>query len=69
MRDVTLPHFPTLDALEELDVLVAGGGISGLTTALFLQRAGYRTAILEQHQIGSGETGRTSAHVTEYHPL
>jgi glycine/D-amino acid oxidase-like deaminating enzyme/nitrite reductase/ring-hydroxylating ferredoxin subunit len=66
MRDVALPHFPTLDALDELDVLLVGGGISGLTTALFLQRAGYRTAVLEQHQIGAGETGRTSAHLTEY---
>jgi glycine/D-amino acid oxidase-like deaminating enzyme/nitrite reductase/ring-hydroxylating ferredoxin subunit len=66
MRDVALPHFPTLDALDERDVLVVGGGISGLTTALLLQRAGYRTAVLEQDQIGAGETGRTSAHLTEY---
>lgn len=66
MHDVALPHFPTLDQLGDIDVLVVGGGISGLTTALLLQRAGYRTAVLDQHQLGSGETGRTSAHLTEF---
>jgi glycine/D-amino acid oxidase-like deaminating enzyme/nitrite reductase/ring-hydroxylating ferredoxin subunit len=66
MSDVTLPHFPTLDHLAELDVLIVGGGISGLTAGVLLQRGGYRTAILEQDRLGSGETGRTSAHLTEF---
>src|SRR5687768_198158 len=64
--DLTLPGFPTRDALDDVDVLVVGGGITGLTTALLLQRAGYSTTVLEQHQIGSGETGRTTAHLTVF---
>src|SRR5688500_10251453 len=64
--DLTLPGFPTRDAIADVDVLVVGGGITGLTTALLLQRAGYSTTVLDQHQIGSGETGRTTAHLTVF---
>jgi glycine/D-amino acid oxidase-like deaminating enzyme/nitrite reductase/ring-hydroxylating ferredoxin subunit len=64
--DAPLPTFPTLDRLDHVDVIIVGGGIAGLTTGLLLQRAGYRTAVLEQHTFGSGETSRTSAHLTVY---
>ncbi len=66
MSEVALPHFPTLDVLGDIDVVIIGGGLSGLTAGLLLQRAGYRTAILEQSHLGNGETGRTSAHLTEF---
>ncbi len=69
MADTSLPHFPTLDALDGLEVVIVGGGISGLTSGLLLQRAGYRTAVLEQQNLGGGETGRTSAHLTEFPDL
>ncbi len=66
MSDIALPHFPTLDVLGDIDVVIIGGGLSGLTAGLLLQRAGHRTAILEQLHLGSGETGRTSAHLTQF---
>lgn len=46
------------------DVTVVGGGITGLTTAYLLSKAGKRVALLEADRIGAGETGRTSGHVT-----
>jgi glycine/D-amino acid oxidase-like deaminating enzyme/nitrite reductase/ring-hydroxylating ferredoxin subunit len=64
--EVQLPRFPVVDDLGKLDVIVIGGGITGLTTAVLLQRSGLTTAVLEQSRLGSGETGRTSAHLTEY---
>ena len=64
LTDVSLPSFPALDEIRDVDVIVVGGGLSGLTSALLLQRAGYRTAIVEQHRVGLGETSRTSAHLT-----
>ena len=64
--EVQLPHFPIVDDLGKVDVIVIGGGITGLTTALLLQRSGLRTALVEQSRIGTGETGRTSAHLSEY---
>jgi glycine/D-amino acid oxidase-like deaminating enzyme/nitrite reductase/ring-hydroxylating ferredoxin subunit len=45
------------------DVCVVGGGIAGLTTALLLQESGRKVILLEDGRIGSGETGRTTAHL------
>jgi len=66
VSDAAFPFFPTLDKIDPVKVIVIGGGISGLTTGILLQRAGFSTAIIEQDRIGSGETSRTSAHLTEY---
>ena len=46
------------------DVLVLGGGITGLTTALLLKGAGVRVAVVECAQVGSGATGNNTAKVT-----
>jgi len=45
------------------DCLIVGGGITGLSTALLLQRAGNKTIIAEANTIGFGTTGGTSAHI------
>ena len=47
-----------------VDVVVIGGGITGLTAALLLKRAGKTVAVFEREHIGSGESGNTSAHLT-----
>ncbi|MBG6233953.1 glycine/D-amino acid oxidase-like deaminating enzyme/nitrite reductase/ring-hydroxylating ferredoxin subunit [Pedobacter sp. CAN_A7] len=45
------------------DVLIVGGGISGLTTALRLQTAGKKCILAEARSIGFGTTGGTTAHL------
>ncbi len=47
----------------QVDVCVVGGGITGLSTAYCLARAGARVVVLESSTLGSGETGRTTAHL------
>jgi glycine/D-amino acid oxidase-like deaminating enzyme/nitrite reductase/ring-hydroxylating ferredoxin subunit len=69
-----LPQFPVLEDDLDTDVAVIGGGISGVTAALILARAGKRVALVEARRLGSGETGHTTAHLTEiidtrYHVL
>src|SRR5688572_14238475 len=64
-RNTDLPFFPRLRGEVTVDVCVVGGGISGLTAAVLLARAGKRVALVEGRRIGSGETGRTTAHLTE----
>jgi glycine/D-amino acid oxidase-like deaminating enzyme/nitrite reductase/ring-hydroxylating ferredoxin subunit len=60
----TFPHFPPLAANIEVDVAVVGGGITGLTAAYFLARAGKRVAVLERGRCAGGDTGHTTAHLT-----
>ena len=48
----------------DTDILIVGGGISGLTTAYCLLKSGRKIVLVEDGFIGSGESGRTTAHLT-----
>lgn len=46
------------------DVCVVGAGIAGLSTAYLLARDGLSVIVLDDRHIGGGETGRTTAHLS-----
>ncbi|MBD1362250.1 FAD-dependent oxidoreductase [Mucilaginibacter sp. ZT4R22] len=48
------------------DALIVGGGITGLTTALMLQKQGKQCVLAEAYTIGYGTTGGTSAHLNTF---
>jgi glycine/D-amino acid oxidase-like deaminating enzyme/nitrite reductase/ring-hydroxylating ferredoxin subunit len=62
--EVELPEFAPLSHDVTVDVAVIGGGITGITTAVLLQEAGHRVALLERRQMGGVNTGCTTAHLT-----
>src|SRR6188768_1881681 len=59
-----IPISPALDRDFTVDVVVIGGGITGVTAAYLLKRAGKRVALLERRRLASVDTGHTTAHVT-----
>lgn len=47
----------------ETDVVIVGGGLAGLSVAYQLTQTGHSVVLAEDGMIGSGETGRTTAHL------
>lgn len=48
------------------DVLIVGAGITGITTALMLQKAGKKCIVADAYAAGFGTTGGTSAHINTF---
>ncbi len=61
----TFGSFPQLTNNLQVDVAIVGGGITGLTAAWLLRRAGKTVAVLEGRELLSGVTGSTTAHLTQ----
>ncbi|GAA1171680.1 FAD-dependent oxidoreductase [Nesterenkonia xinjiangensis] len=68
MRSYWLDTSPTITptntgfiSRDRYDVVVAGAGLTGLTTAVLLARAGKRVAVLEARSVGAVATGNTTA--------
>ena len=68
-KDVQMPSFPQLDGSLQTDVLIIGGGLTGLMCAWSFTRAGVDCVLIEQNQIMSGISGRTTAKLTAQHGL
>jgi glycine/D-amino acid oxidase-like deaminating enzyme len=58
------PTFASLSGAATADVCIVGGGLAGLSAAYLLTREGLSALVLEDGLIGSGETGRTTAHLS-----
>ena len=63
------PSFTPLSGDVVTDVVVVGAGISGLTTAMLLQRAGHDVLVIDMHRVATGTTGHTTGKVTSQHGL
>jgi glycine/D-amino acid oxidase-like deaminating enzyme/nitrite reductase/ring-hydroxylating ferredoxin subunit len=63
------PERPRLERDLEAEVVVIGGGIVGITTALLLQEAGVETVLLEANRLACGVSGFTTAKVSSQHGL
>ncbi|MES2513530.1 MAG: FAD-dependent oxidoreductase [Bacteroidota bacterium] len=55
--------FQKLETNTETDVVIVGGGIAGISIAYCLIKSGKKVIVVEDGFIGSGETGRTTAHL------
>ncbi|KAL2268038.1 hypothetical protein VTJ83DRAFT_2884 [Remersonia thermophila] len=60
----SLPTFPSLDCDLHTDIAIIGSGIAGTHIAYELVKRGHNVVLLEARDVLSGETGRTSGHLT-----
>lgn len=63
-QSARIPKFRPLKRSAGYDVAVVGGGITGLSAAYFLKKAGRKVCLIERDRLGSGDTACTSAHLT-----
>jgi len=62
--ETAFPHFPTIDHDLDVDVAIIGGGLTGITAAWLLKKAGASVALVERQRCASADTGHTTAHLT-----
>jgi len=64
MDTAEVPPSPALTEDTTADVCVIGAGIAGMMTAYHLVREGRRVIVIDDGPIAGGETGRTTAHLS-----
>lgn len=57
-------RFPRLDGDLHVEIVVVGAGITGLTAAYLLARAGHSVAVFDRGRVAERDSGHTSAHLT-----
>ncbi len=62
--DTRIRKFPKLQKNINVDVLVVGAGVTGITTAYLLKKAGSTVALIDRERMASIDTGHTTAHLT-----
>src|SRR5690554_6224377 len=55
--------FPSLNKNIKTEVAIIGGGITGLTTALELSKAGVECVVLEKSKVGAGTTSHSTGNL------
>lgn len=61
--------YPKLNEDIRVDVLIIGGGMSGISCAYMLVKEGVKIAVIEADRILQGATGHTTAKITSQHGL
>jgi len=64
INSAPIKRFSRLERNLRVDVVVVGAGVTGITTAYLLKKAGSTVALIERERVASVDTGHTTAHLT-----
>lgn len=68
-QTIQLPCFPSLNSDRKTDVLIIGGGLTGILCTYFLAQSGIDCILVEANRLCSGITQNTTAKITSQHGL
>ena len=60
MRLIRSQHIQQLKTTKHWDIIIIGGGATGLGAAVDAAARGYKTLLLEQHDFGKGTSSRST---------
>lgn len=66
LENIVMSNSMKLNRDIEVDVLIIGGGMTGLSCAYYLQNQGLELALVEQNRIGHGVSARTTGKITYF---
>lgn len=69
MASTPVTKYPALTEDIKVDVVIVGGGMTGISCAYLLTKEGLKVAIIEADRILQGTTGHTTAKITSQHGL
>lgn len=69
MASTPITNYPALNEDIKVDIVIIGGGMTGISCAYLLVNEGLKVAVIEADRILQGTTGHTTAKVTSQHGL
>ncbi len=63
MQEKYLSNFPVLEEQITTDIVIVGGGITGITTAYNLTKEGKNVVLIEANRVGSGTSGHSTGNL------
>ena len=63
-KDYSIKNYDNNQISKDTDILIIGGGITGLTTSYFLKGSNYKVTLIDKGKIGCGITFKTTGKVS-----
>ena len=63
-KDYSIKKYENNQTSKDTDILIIGGGITGLTTSYFLKESNYKIALIDKGKIGCGITLKTTGKIS-----
>ena len=63
LKDIIVDNNKSLDNDIKVDVLIIGGGLTGISSAYYLKNSNLKVCLVEQGYVGMGVTSKTTGKI------